>query len=310
MKTIQKLNAKSFLNRTSSKLSVKFLATLFLLGLTAFMPSTETASKVVLMPGVVFEIEVKDHEQAPPKVDVMEASIGGENLKIGIPAGADGRGKGQMIFRGDRGKNGEMIIVDDDSKGYYVMDDATLESIMGGMDQSKKMMKEAMKGLTKEQHDMIEKMQKEHGTTIPGMTPSVTKPELTKTGEKGTKMGYPCVKYEVHINGKKTREMWVTQWNNIDGGDEARQVFEAMSAFYERLKDNFSDMPGGQGGFEDINFMNDLDGFPVVTREFDEDTGSLEGESTLRSASRRSLDPADFEPPSGYKRQEMFSGRN
>ncbi|MBC3759587.1 hypothetical protein H7U19_14310 [Hyunsoonleella sp. SJ7] len=307
MKTIQKLEAKSFLSRTPSKLSVTFVATLFLLGLTAFMPSPETASNIVLMPGVVFEIEVKDHEQSPPEVDIMEASIEGKNLKIGIPAGADGRGKGQMIFRGDRGKNGEMIIVDDDSKGYYVMDDATLESIMGGVDQSKKMMEEAMKGLTKEQRDMIEKMQKEHGTTIPGMTPPVTKPELTKTGEKDTKKGYPCVKYEVHVNGKKTREIWTTDWKNIDGGDEARDAFNSMKNFYEGIKERVGNMSGSKDMFTDLNFEN---GFPVLAQEFDENTGALEGESTLRSTRRQAIDPDAFEPPSGYKRQEMFGPRN
>ena len=49
-------------------------------------------------------------------------------------------------------------------------------------------------------------------------------------------------------------------------------------------------------------------GFPVVTRELGDDD-SLEGESILRSARRQTLDPDAFEPPSGYKRREMFGGR-
>ena len=54
--------------------------------------------------------------------------------------------------------------------------------------------------------------------------------------------------------------------------------------------------------------MKELGGFPVVTSEFGED-GSLEGESALRSAKRQTIDPDAFEPPSGYKRQEMLPGR-
>ncbi len=54
--------------------------------------------------------------------------------------------------------------------------------------------------------------------------------------------------------------------------------------------------------------MKELGGFPVVTRDFG-DGGSLEGETALRSAKRQTIDPDAFEPPSGYKRQEMFRGR-
>ena len=53
--------------------------------------------------------------------------------------------------------------------------------------------------------------------------------------------------------------------------------------------------------------MKEMGGFPVVTRDFTDD-GSLESESSLHSARRQTLDPDAFEPPSGYKRQEMFKG--
>ena len=51
--------------------------------------------------------------------------------------------------------------------------------------------------------------------------------------------------------------------------------------------------------------MKELGGFPVVTREFADD-GSLQQETALRSAKRQTIDPDTFEPPSGYKQQEMF----
>ena len=62
------------------------------------------------------------------------------------------------------------------------------------------------------------------------------------------------------------------------------------------------------GGLSDNPYqhMAEIDGFPVVTREFGDD-GSLEDESTLRSSQRRTLDPDAFEPPAGYKRRSMFS---
>ncbi len=51
--------------------------------------------------------------------------------------------------------------------------------------------------------------------------------------------------------------------------------------------------------------MKELGGFPVVTREFDDYDGSLEGETALRSARRQTLDPDAFEPPKGYRLRSM-----
>lgn len=70
-------------------------------------------------------------------------------------------------------------------------------------------------------------------------------------------------------------------------------------------------MGGWRGASVDNNVfehMKELGGFPVVTRDFADD-GSLEGETALRSARRQTIDPDAFEPPSGYRRQEMFGGR-
>ena len=150
---------------------------------------------------------------------------------------------------------------------------------------------------------MIEKMQKEKGAKIPGFEmAAIPQMKLVNTGEKANKMGYPCVKYEVYLDGKKIREIWTTDWNNVDGGDEAEDAIGAINKFFERIKDKFGDMPGGNNFHDEMNFGN---GFPIVTRGFDEDTGELEEETTLRSARRRTLDPADFEPPSGYNRRSM-----
>lgn len=86
-----------------------------------------------------------------------------------------------------------------------------------------------------------------------------------------------------------------------------------MAEFFGELMDSFGDMMGGSGnGFLEganspfANFAN-LDGFPIVTRQLSAD-GELKSETVLRSADRRTIDPVVFEPPSGYKRQEMFGG--
>ena len=279
---------------------------IILLGLTSFTP-TEVNAPVTYNPGVVFEIEVKDHEQSPPKTSEMEVSAEGKNIKIPVASRDGERGKEEVIYNGDDEDNRRMIVVDHNNKSYMVVDESFADGMKSQLSDAEKMMKKAMDGLTDEQKRMIEKAQKDAGNkrAYPGaMKMSLPKVEIRKSGEKATKNGYPCVKYEVLRDGKKIRELWVTDWDNIDGGDEAKGAFKSMIDFTEDLGEMFGRERGsGFGPWSDLNIE---DGFPVVTREFDEYDGSLDEESFLRRTRRRTLDPADFEPPAGYKRRSMF----
>ena len=249
--------------------------------------------------GVVYEIEVTDHEQSPPRTESIEAAVEGKMIKMDVLPGRSGRGGGEMIFRGDRR---EMVVVDDDDKSYYLMDEETMGRLAGQVAGVMDQMQEALKNVPESERRKIEEMMKQR---MPSQAPQRSKSQLKKTGETGTKNGYPCVKYDVYRDGARIRELWVTDWDNVEGGEDVVDAFEDMADFFQEIMDAMPDF--GQGGpAEDPAFahMREIGGFPVVTREFGDD-GSLEDESTLRSARRRTLDPAEFEPPAGYKRRSM-----
>ena len=264
-----------------------------------------TLAVVPAVAGVVYEIEVKDHEQSPPRTDSMEAAVEGKNIKMEILPDESGRGRGEMIFRGDRR---EMVVVDHDDKSYYVVDQATLGQLAGQVSSAMGAMQEALKNVPESERRKIEEMMKQRMPSA-AQAPERPKSELKKTGEKGTHAGYPCVKYEVLRDGRKIRELWVTDWGNVEGGEDVVDTFEDMADFFKELMDSIPDFgQGGPSGDPAFEHMREIGGFPVVTREFDEYDGSLEDESTLRSARRRTLDPDAFEPPSGYKRRSMLGG--
>ena len=177
--------------------------------------------------GVVYEIEVTDHEQSPPKTESIEAAVEGRNLKMGIASGGRGE-KGEMIFRGDRR---EMVLVDHDDRSYHVMDEASMKQVAGQISGAMSQMQEALKNVPADKRAMIEQMMKQNMPNQ-GVKPVRAKSELKKTGEKATKNGYPCVKYEVHRGGQKIREMWVTDWGNVEGGKDVVDVWEDMADFY------------------------------------------------------------------------------
>lgn len=252
--------------------------------------------------GVVYEIEVTDHEQSPPKTDDMQVTAEGKNIAMEIPPSEDGSG-GKTIYRGDRR---EMVVVNDAEQSYFVIDKAVVAGIADQVSDTMKQMEEMYKNLPKEQQDAIKAARASgmEGMPGPAAIPRMEK-EIKNTGERGNQRGYPCVKYEVLSDGRKIREIWITDWDNVEGGSEVVGVFEDMTDFFAELKESFPQMAEGQG--PDMDFTETFaNGFPVVTREFDPESGDLESETGLRSAKRQTIDPDAFEPPSGYKRAEMF----
>lgn len=250
--------------------------------------------------GVVYEIEVKDHEQTPPRSELMETSVEGPNLKMGIASTGE-PSESDMIYRGDRR---EMVFVDHEDKSFHVMDEETIGRLAGQVNQAMAQMQEALKDVPAEQRAMLEQMMKQR---MPEQAPPArSKRELRKAGDRAEKAGYPCVKYELLDAGRVIRELWVTDWDNIEGGDDVVDAFEGMADFFREMLDAMPDMGQDRSGMGDNFFehMRELGGFPVFVREFGND-GSLAGESTLRSVRRQTLDPDVFEPPSGYKRRSM-----
>ena len=206
-----------------------------------FICLTITLMLSPLFAGVVYEIEVKDHEQSPPKSESVQAAVEGRDLKIGN--GSKGKGKQrEMIFRGDRR---EMVMVDHETRSYHVMDEKTMGQVAGQLSDANRMMQEALKNVPEDKRAMIKQMMKQKLPSQEAAKGSEDK--LEKTSERGTHNGYPCVKYEVLRDGRKTRELWVTDWDNVEGGSE---VVEDMADFFREMN-SFSGAAGvglGRGG--------------------------------------------------------------
>lgn len=252
--------------------------------------------------GVVYESEVTDHEHSPGKTESIQTLVEGRRLKVGTAPGGRSS-KSEMIYHGDRR---EMVVVDHARKSYFVMDREQIAAMASQVGEAMAQVDEVLKNVPEGQRAMVEKMMKQ---PMPQQVPKKPETDLRKTGERATHNGYPCLKYELWKDGRKDRELWVTDWKNVEGSDEVVALFVELGEFVRQMTDAFgttggkSGAPGGTGD-NVFQHIKELKGFPVLTREFGDD-GSLTGESILRSAKRQSLDPAAFEPPSGYKRQEM-----
>ena len=260
------------------------------------------AGSTAVEAGVVYEIEVTDHQQSPPMIEGMQMVTDGKNIAMDIPP-QESVGGGKAIFKGDER---QMVVVNDETQSYMVIDKAAVDGMAAQISGIMQQMEEMLENLPQEQQDAIKKAQAGGlgGEPGAGAAPN-PKAEVKQTGERGDQGGYPCVKYEVLLDGQKIRELWVTDWANVEGGSEAAGAFENMADFFADLTSSMPDF--GQGAGPDMDFTEAFSkGFPVLSREFDPETGDLESESTLRSARKQSIDPEAFEPPSGYQRTQMF----
>lgn len=258
--------------------------------------------------GVVFEIETKDNKQQAVQTHTTRLAVEGRRLTIDIaPSQANQRG-GAMQYRSDRR---EMVVVDHESKSYFVMDIQTMKhlgsQLNSAMSQVRDQTQQALQGMSAEQRTMVEKMMKDR---MPAQQPT-QKPQITvrRLDQSDQVYGYPCQLYEVRRNGRKIRDLWVTDWSNIEGGSELAPVFADMGRFQQEMIGAMPKLGGQSGGMVDSPFatMKEINGFPVASRDYASD-GSVESETALRSAKRQRLDPNAFEPPAGYKRQDMFDG--
>ncbi len=280
--------------------------------------------------GPVYEIETTDLTTGETESTEMVVEL--PNLKMTVASRAGGAPQEEMIFRGDRR---ELVVVDHEERSYMVIDEeavramagqvaAALESVegMGIPDQ-------VLEQMPENQRRQLEAMLRDRnaGASVAGeavwgaavggaavgragVAPAIS-PEYRHTGERATHQGYRTTKVEELRAGVVMQELWITPWDELEGGADARIVFEDLAAFMQEITDALGGQLGGEGDdlFGEDNVMRrfmDLDGFPVVTRSFE--GGALEEESTLESVTERDLDPDAFEPPKGYRLRSMGPG--
>lgn len=248
--------------------------------------------------GVVMEFEVTTTGQ-PARA--MTASVAGQNLKMDMPATGSER-PGQVIFRGDRR---EMIIVNHQEKTFLVMNEASVKQLVAKLGGMMAQMEQALAKVPEAQRPMVQEMMRARGMG-PASAPR-PRPELRRTTERATHSGYATVKHDVVVGARPVRELWVTPWQNIEGHQEIRPAFEGMASFSKVLTDALANSPmAAMADLENNSYslLTEMNGFPVVVRELN-NTTRPDTETTLRSTTRRSLNPADFEAPAGYTRQQM-----
>lgn len=249
---------------------------------------------------IVITVESTDLTKKEAAAEIGHISIDGENMAV---SGEDAAEVPQMIFRGDRRI---LYAINAKRKEYIEIEKATFDRMAGQMDEAMKQMEKRLADMPEKQRAVVERMMRERMPDPNRAAMPMGKPLVKRTEVRKEVAGYPCRLYEIHVDDQKTRELWVTTWSNVDQGREAFGVFSELEDFFEGLLDAMQKSPFAGMLQNPFEHASKIDGFPVLTREFE--NGTATRESLFKSVKTTQLPANSFEPPKGYKKKDPTEG--
>jgi hypothetical protein len=257
----------------------------------------------VALAGAVFELEATVHDPQASQVVHTRIATSGGNLKMSVTT-SDAHGSHDMIYHGAEKK---LLAVSHPERMYVVMDEENMKGLQTQMDEAMSQMKKALENLPEDQRAMAEKMMKSTpmAETSTGRTLSALK--VRETQERDTINGYDCVKYELAEGDDVLATVWVTDWKNVEGGEELAPVLREFAAFLEDSLGNMASRFGVDLDEGPFAAWRKIDGCPVKSEQWDD--GQVKTEAILKSAHQQDVEASEFEPPAGYRAQTVPSGK-
>lgn len=243
---------------------------------------------------------VMDSRMTLPDGQTMEDTsrmwLGDEHLSVQMQQGA-AMGINRIIYRGDRDA---IWMVQDSLRSYKVMDRAAIEALADQVNAAQRQMEEALARMPPEQREMMRNMMPAQ------MSAKAQAParDLRRTAERREISGFPCVKYEVHSEGRLVRELWVASWSDLGHRESAFAAAKKMADLQKKMLESvYQGVPGAMGADPFVEF-DQVDGFPIYIRHYED--GRLTGEITVQSISRKDLGPDAFDVPAGYRAEPLI----
>ncbi|MEZ5758389.1 MAG: DUF4412 domain-containing protein [Emcibacteraceae bacterium] len=248
-----------------------------------------------LYAGEIIEIINKDLRKKNAQEETMQVLFSDGNMKM---KGMEGN---EMIFDG-AAQN--MTVISHQDKSYMIFDKSTAGSVKSQMDAA---MEKALANVPPEQRAMVEKMMKQRMSSMGGqqqMQMPQVKTEIKKTGKNDTINGYACDYYEAYRGDQKQGEYCITSWSDLDVGEDIQTSFKNMAEFMKGFMEELSKMSPVRMDDNPFNYMNEMEGFPVLSRQFS--NGQATHESMLSSISNQDIDESEFIAPEGYKQRNLM----
>ncbi|MGH7885455.1 MAG: hypothetical protein ACRENO_07145, partial [Thermodesulfobacteriota bacterium] len=235
--------------------------------------------------GVELEMEVKEGQQT----DITKMVVLDNSLKMELTTGnPSAKSKDFMTFDGEK-----MCTVDNKNSECNCMNKEDFNKL--AVELNKKFaefdIEKMLKDVPEAQREFV-RQQMEKSMPKQTAAKKISKPDLKLVGNEKYN-NFSSRKYLLKSEGEETN-LWVTEWNNIEGGKEISQAFINLGTFFDGMVEALSQLPGadkrGENNF--LRIMDDVNGFIHSSKSFE--SGKLKSESKLLKSYKRDVNPAEF----------------
>jgi len=278
------------------------------------LPTTCMAASVLAAPtaaapqlGVRLQFEVRDLRDQEAPLTTTSILIAGERLRMD-GAFLAGQVATSLIFDAQAD---EIWCLDHRQQRYLVLDRETVEGMAGILRETMEELQAALEDVPEEQREVVRAMA-EKRLPKDQLEPKISSHwAVEEEAEQATKAGYPSRRYRLLHEGRELRQLWLTEWHNLEGGEEIAKVLDAAGLLLRQLVESGEEELLDLGAAELLaaNLLvgiTDLGGFPVESTELIK--GKAIRRATLKSIERHRAAPALFALPPGYLRQEPGKG--
>jgi hypothetical protein len=198
-----------------------------------------------------------------------------------------------IIFRNDKKT---FWIINPEEKSYTELTKNDMRQFRSQMDDAMQKLQEQMKDMPPEQRAMMEKMMQ--GKAMP-VKPKKTVYKKTASGVKVNK--WTCDKYEGFLDGRKTRDVWTTDWKNLGLDQEHYDVMKEIGDF----TGEFTKGPSSffRAGSDEWERAQGYSGVPVRTITYS--MGRPKQKTEIQDIRKERFKPSLFELPPGLRKQSM-----
>lgn len=264
---------------------MKKLNTTLLLALSFLSPSAYAGA---VMDMVIMDASGQEIERAKIYAQsnmIRMDDLGGEDSDV------------SMIYLGDK-----LLHVDHGNKTYIVLDEAMLSDVSDQLNEAMAQLEKELAGLPPEQRAMIEEMMKGEMQDLMTMQNAPPPAPRVESIGSGSWKSYDCKKYAIFDGDEKIQEVCAAQLDGIAGAEDLMEAFTSMGEYIIKMAES---MPMMAGQFNPGEMMDELDGFPVHTIDFE--NGQVVTQSSMESITEKDLAPEMFAAPDGYRRQDPFA---
>ena len=239
----------------------------------------------------------ENHKRPGTEEVTTNVYIAGEKVK-GEIEGEDS----YFIFDGDK----EVIwLVDTNREKFIEIDKQLIDDIKSTIDKMEKQLESMPPTQRAMAENMMKQQMKKHGIATEKEDADW---KYKPTSETETISDYSCKKMEVIKDSAKVKDIWATDWQNIEYRDEIETAFTSLFEFVNSLKDVLNDdkydsylnvmsLPG------DSADTDKLPGMPISSSQFADD-GKKTYTNTLQHIEAQDLSESDFLPPDDYQREK------